>query len=149
MEWRDDGIILAVRGHGETSAIAEVFTAEHGRTLGLIRGGRSRQMRPMLQPGNRVHVTWRARLEEHLGHLAVEPVSLRAGFIIENALRLSGLASLTALAEKARASLGDARLGRTGSDLRPIGTVENPQPLTRFDPEHPYLIAEYDLGDRG
>lgn len=99
MEWRDDGIILAVRGHGETSAIAEVFTAEHGRTLGLIRGGRSRQMRPMLQPGNRVHVTWRARLEEHLGHLTVEPVSLRAGFIIENALRLSGLASLTALAQ--------------------------------------------------
>lgn len=99
MEWRDEGIILAVRGHGETSAIAEVFTAEHGRTLGLIRGGRSRQMRPVLQPGNAVHLTWRARLEEHLGHITLEPTALRAGFIIENALRLSGLASLTAMAQ--------------------------------------------------
>jgi DNA repair protein RecO (recombination protein O) len=99
MEWRDEGIILAVRGHGETSAIAEVFTAEHGRALGLIRGGRSRQMRPVLQPGNAVHLTWRARLEEHLGHITLEPTALRAGFIIENALRLSGLASLTALAQ--------------------------------------------------
>jgi DNA repair protein RecO (recombination protein O) len=99
MEWRDEGIILAVRGHGETSAIAEVFTAEHGRALGLIRGGRSRQMRPVLQPGNAVHLTWRARLEEHLGHITLEPTAIRAGFIIENALRLSGLASLTALAQ--------------------------------------------------
>jgi DNA repair protein RecO (recombination protein O) len=99
MEWRDDGIILAVRGHGETSAIAEIFTAEHGRTLGLVRGGRSRRMRPVLQPGNAVELTWRARLEEHLGHMTLEPTALRAGFIIENALRLSGLASLTALAQ--------------------------------------------------
>lgn len=99
MEWRDEGIILAVRGHGETSAITELFTADHGRALGLVRGGRSRQMRPVLQPGNLVNVTWRARLEEHLGHVTLEPVSLRAGFIMENALRLAGLASLTALAQ--------------------------------------------------
>jgi DNA repair protein RecO (recombination protein O) len=99
MEWRDEGIILAVRGHGETSAIAELFTPDHGRTLGLVRGGRSRQVRPVLQPGNLVNVTWRARLEEHLGHVVLEPVALRAGFIMENALRLCGLAALTALAQ--------------------------------------------------
>lgn len=99
MEWRDEGIILSVRGHGETSAIAEVFTLEHGRCLGLVRGGRSRLMRPILQPGNLVGLTWRARLEEHLGHFTLEPLSLRAGLIIENALRLSGLSSLTALAQ--------------------------------------------------
>lgn len=99
MEWRDEGVILAVRSHGETSAIAEVFTRDHGRALGLVRGGRSRQMRPVLQPGNHVGVTWRARLEEHLGHFQVEPVNLRAGLIIENALRLSALSSLSALAQ--------------------------------------------------
>ena len=99
MEWRDDAIILSVRGHGETSAIAEVFCAEHGRVLGLVRGGRSRQSRPVLQPGNLVALTWRARLEEHLGNFTLEPLSLRAGLIIENALRLSGLSSLTSLAQ--------------------------------------------------
>jgi DNA repair protein RecO (recombination protein O) len=99
MEWRDEGIVLAVRNHGETSAIAEIFTLEHGRCLGLVRGGRSRHMRPVLQAGNLVSLVWRARLEEHLGNFALEPVSLRAGFIIENALRLTGLGSLTALAQ--------------------------------------------------
>ena len=52
MEWRDEGVILSVRRHGETSAIAEILTAEHGRVMGLVRGGRSRQQRPVLQAGN-------------------------------------------------------------------------------------------------
>ena len=56
-------------------------------------------MRPVLQPGNLVMMTWRARLEDHLGNFTLEPLSLRAGFIMENALRLSGLASLSALAQ--------------------------------------------------
>jgi DNA repair protein RecO (recombination protein O) len=99
MEWRDEGIILAVRNHGETSAIAEVLTEGHGRCLGLVRGGRSRMLRPVLQPGNHVDVTWRARLEEHLGHFAVEPLHLQAGLIIAEPLRLMGLSSLTALAQ--------------------------------------------------
>lgn len=99
MEWRDEGVILAVRGHGETSSIAEIFSEGHGRCMGLVRGGRSRLMRPVLQAGNLVTVTWRARLEEHLGNFTLEPLSLRAGFIIENALRLTGLGSLTALAQ--------------------------------------------------
>lgn len=99
MEWRDEGIILAVRNHGETSAIAEVLTAQHGRCLGLVRGGRSRTLRPVLQPGNHVEVTWRARLEEHLGHFQMEPLHLQAGLIIEEPLRLMGLSSLTALAQ--------------------------------------------------
>ncbi len=99
MEWRDEGVILAVRSHGETSAIAEIFSVEHGRCLGLVRGGRSRHMRPVLQAGNLVSLVWRARLEEHLGNFTLEPLSLRAGLIIESALRLTGLGALTALAQ--------------------------------------------------
>ena len=99
MEWRDQGVILAVRRHGETGAIAEVLTAEHGRCLGLVRGGRSRGHRPVLQPGNFVEATWRARLEEHLGHFTVEPLHLRAGMIMEESFRLAGLASLCGLAQ--------------------------------------------------
>lgn len=59
------------------------------------------------------------------------------------------VAALGAHAERARQSLGDARLGRVGADVRPIGRVGNPRPLTTFDPDHPYYLAEYDLSDWG
>ncbi|MFZ5673778.1 MAG: DNA repair protein RecO [Pseudomonadota bacterium] len=99
MEWKDEGIILAVKRHGESSAIAELLTAKRGRTLGLVRGGRSRQMRPVLQPGNIVLATWRARLEEHLGNFALEPLELKAGMLIGEAMRLAALTTLTAEAQ--------------------------------------------------
>ena len=67
MDWRDEGILLAVRRHGETSAIIEVFTHEHGRHAGVVRGGTSRRIAPALQPGAQLDVHWRARRAEHLG----------------------------------------------------------------------------------
>ena len=99
MEWRDEGVILSVRRHGETSAIADVLTAEHGRCLGLVHGGRSRTQRPVLQPGNLVQATWRARLEEHLGNFTLEGLSLRAGAILDEPFRLAGLTTMTGLAQ--------------------------------------------------
>ena len=99
MEWRDEGVILSVRRHGETSAIAEILNAEHGRVMGLVRGGRSKALRPVLQAGNAVQTVWRARLEEQLGTFALEPLDLRAGAIMEEPFRLAGLATLTALAQ--------------------------------------------------
>ncbi len=99
MEWRDSGIVLSCRGHGESSAIAEVLTHDHGRCLGLIRGGRSRKQRPVLQPGNVVELHWHARLEEHLGTFQVEPVDLKAGFIMDNRFRLAGLSTISGLAQ--------------------------------------------------
>jgi DNA repair protein RecO (recombination protein O) len=99
MEWRDEGVILAVRRHGETSAIAEILTGGHGRCLGLVRGGRSRIQRPVLQPGNLVQVTWRARLEDHLGNFTLEGLALKAGAIMEEPFRLAGLSAMAALAQ--------------------------------------------------
>ena len=53
MEWRDEAIVLGARRHGESSVIAELMTREHGRHLGLVRGGRSRSMQPIIQAGNK------------------------------------------------------------------------------------------------
>lgn len=97
MEWRDEGIILGVRRHGETSTIVELFTAERGRHLGLVRGGRSRRMQVMLQPGNTVDATWRARLDEHLGYFTVEVREARAAALMESRSALYGFATLAAL----------------------------------------------------
>ncbi len=71
MQWVDEAIVLGVKRHGEGSAILEVMTREHGRHLGLVRGAAGVRLRPVLQPGNRVSVTWRARLDEHLGNYVV------------------------------------------------------------------------------
>jgi DNA repair protein RecO (recombination protein O) len=78
MQWSDEGIVLGTRRHGETSAIVELMTRTHGRHLGLVRGGGGSRLRPVLQPGNGVSATWRARLDDHLGHYAVEGLRLRA-----------------------------------------------------------------------
>lgn len=96
MDWRDQGTLLSVRKHGETSVIVEVFTADHGRHAGVVRGGVSRKIAPILQPGAQLDLNWRARLEDHLGAFTVEPVKSRAG-IMSDRLALAGLNAMTAL----------------------------------------------------
>lgn len=97
MQWTDEGVIIGTRRHGETSLIVELMTAAHGRHLGLVRGGRSKRMQPVLQPGNSVMATWRARLDEHLGNYAVEGTTLRAARLIEGPAGLYGLQSLAGM----------------------------------------------------
>jgi len=82
MQWTDEGIVLGVKRHGEANAILELMTREHGRHLGLVRGGAGSRLRPVLQPGNVVGVVWRARLDEHLGTYAVEGLQLRAAALL-------------------------------------------------------------------
>ena len=94
MEWTDEGIVLGVRRHGEASAIAELMTRGHGRHLGLVRGGAGTRMRPILQPGNRVSATWRARLDEHLGNYAIEGLELPAASFLGRAHALYGVTHL-------------------------------------------------------
>jgi DNA repair protein RecO (recombination protein O) len=97
MHWTDEGIIIGTRRHGETSLIVELMTQAHGRHLGLVRGGRSRKHQAMLQPGNSVSATWRARLDEHLGNYTMEPVTERAARLIEGAAGLYGIQSVASL----------------------------------------------------
>lgn len=97
MQWTDEGVVLAVRSHGENAAVVEAFTRSHGRHLGLVMGGRSRRMRPVLQAGNHIEMNWRARLEEHLGLAGVE---LRRGYAaaaIDDPMSLSAISSMAEL----------------------------------------------------
>ncbi|MEO6300028.1 MAG: DNA repair protein RecO [Paracoccaceae bacterium] len=96
MEWRDEGALLTMRVHGESAAIIEVFTAAHGRHAGVVRGGGSRRMAAVLEPGTQVQVTWSARLDEHLGVFVVEPLVSRAA-ILGDRLALAGLNAVCAL----------------------------------------------------
>ena len=97
MEWTDIGIVLGTRRHGEANAILELMTRAHGRHLGLVRGGAGSRMKPVLQAGNIVSATWRARLDEHLGHFTVEGIDLRAAAFMPSAHAVYGATHLAAL----------------------------------------------------
>ena len=97
MQWTDEGIVLGSKRHGEANAILELMTRAHGRHLGLVRGGASSRLRPVLQPGNRISSTWRARLDEHLGHYAVEGLDARAASFLPVPHALYGMTHLAAL----------------------------------------------------
>lgn len=97
MHWTDEGIVIGVRRHGEASAILELMTREHGRHLGLVRGGFGSRMKPILQTGNGVSANWRARLDEHLGHYTVEPLRLRAAGFFGAPHAIYGVSHLAAL----------------------------------------------------
>jgi DNA repair protein RecO (recombination protein O) len=97
MQWTDEGIVLGAKRHGEASAILELMTREHGRHLGLVRGGTGRAMRPVLQTGNLVSAVWRARLDQHLGLFVVEGLKLRAASLMPQPHAVYGVTHLAAL----------------------------------------------------
>ena len=97
MRWTDDGVVLGMKRHGESNAIVELMTREHGRHLGLVRAGAGPRLRPLLQPGNRVSAVWQARLEEHLGHYALEAIDARAASFLGLPHALYGVTHIAAL----------------------------------------------------
>ena len=101
MEWKDEGIVIARRHHGESAAIVSLLTRERGRHLGLVRGGTGRRAAGLYEPGNLVRAVWRGRLEEHLGSYACEPLQSFAARVIDDPLRLGALTSACAIVEVA------------------------------------------------
>ena len=99
MDWRDEGIVLGVRPHAENDAILTALTFDHGRHLGLVKGGLGRRARPLLQPGNRLSLTWKARLAEHLGNFAIEAMQLSGSRLVPEPHRLLALAAATELVD--------------------------------------------------
>lgn len=97
IEWRDEGVLLAVRKHGENAVIIDVLTQSHGRHAGVVRGGAGRKQAPVLQPGAQLDLVWKARLEEHLGSFTVEPLRSRAAQVMTDPLALAGLSSTVGL----------------------------------------------------
>lgn len=99
MDWTDPAVVLSARRYGEGSAVVTVLSRSHGRHAGLVRGGAGKAARGVLQPGNMVQATWRARLAEHLGHFTCEMLTAHAAAVLDDADRLAALSSACALAE--------------------------------------------------
>ena len=103
MDWTDDGIVLSARKHGESSVIVSLLTRDHGRHMGLVRGGNGKRARGILQPGNLVKARWQARLTEHLGAFTCELTDAFAAKVMRDAVKLSGLSAACAVADGALA----------------------------------------------
>ena len=97
IRWADEGMILSARTHGENAVILDVLTEGHGRHSGVVRGGASRRMRPILQPGAQVSVEWQARLEEHMGAFRVEAKRSRAAEILGDRSALEAIGAIAGL----------------------------------------------------
>lgn len=97
MDWRDEGILLTRRAHGESGVIVELFTESRGRHAGLVRGGASSRLSPVLQPGAQVAAQWSARLEDHLGTFRIEPLRSRAAVAMSDRMSLAGLNAVCGL----------------------------------------------------
>lgn len=98
MDWQDEGYVLSVARFGESDAILDVLTRGHGRHGGLVKGGLSKSRRAGLQPGNRVAVSWQARLSDHLGRYEVEPLRAHASLALDSGPALAGLSAATQMA---------------------------------------------------
>jgi len=101
MDWSDDALVLSARRHGETSAIVTLLTRERGAHAGLVKGGFSKRSRATIEPGNRVHATWRARLAEHLGNYHLETVHSHGAELLDTPDRLAGMAAALAVSAAA------------------------------------------------
>jgi len=99
IDWRDEGFVLSARPHGESSLLASVLTREHGRHMGLVRGGTGKAARGLYQPGNRLSLVWKARLAEHLGNLTGEMAEAIAARVLGDPHRLAVLAAACAVAD--------------------------------------------------
>ena len=97
MEWRSVGILLAARKHGETSLIIDTFCPGHGRYLGVVKGGASRKFAPILQVGAQLDLTWKARLQDHLGSFKVELVRARTVHAMNDRILAAGLTSVSTI----------------------------------------------------
>lgn len=90
MEWTDWGMVLSRRRHGEAAVILEVLTREKGRHKGVVKGGAGSRLRGLIQPGNELQLTWRARLPEHLGTFSgLELHAPRAADLMASPLKLA------------------------------------------------------------
>lgn len=104
MFWQEEGIVLDARRFGEAGLILELMTRSRGRHAGLVRGGGGRKARAVVDVGNRLQASWRARLDDQLGQFTVEPSALVAGRLLDRPRRL---AALTAACAMVRESLAE------------------------------------------
>lgn len=100
MHIRAPAVVCASRPQGETAVIARLLTADHGLIAGYVAGGRGRDLRPVLIPGNLVEAELKARSDSQLPFARLELLESRGPWLTEP-LQSAAIAWVTALAAAA------------------------------------------------
>ena len=100
LEWQDSGVILSVRGHGETGGVVSILTHDHGRAMGYVYGATSTKTRGILEPGNLVSVDWKAKSNDQLGTFTLELEKSTAANVMDDPAKLTAMQSACVLADK-------------------------------------------------
>lgn len=101
MDFHEEAFVLSARSHGDTGAVVDLLTENHGRRSAYVAGGASRKMKPFLQAGARVVADYRARTSDHLGAVRLEPVGEGPSALFDDALALTGLAAAAGVTQGA------------------------------------------------
>jgi DNA repair protein RecO (recombination protein O) len=99
-KWRDQGIVLSSRTHGENGAVVSLLTQNHGRHAGYVRGAGGSRLRGVIEPGNLVMAGWSSRVDGGLGSFSIEPERAITAPLMGDPLRLGALLSACALSEQ-------------------------------------------------
>ena len=83
MNLRAPAILVASRSHGETASIARMLTEEFGLVAAYVAGGRGRQLRPVMIPGNRIEAELRAKSDSQLPFAKIELTESRGPWLSE------------------------------------------------------------------
>lgn len=95
MEWQDEGLILHTQSLGERKQIVSLFTLSHGRCAGVFHA--SKKNKGWVQCGGKVKARWGARLENHIGYWALEPLHSNAAYLLDAPGPLAALLSAVSL----------------------------------------------------
>ncbi|MBX7535845.1 recombination protein O N-terminal domain-containing protein [Qipengyuania sp. GH1] len=100
MQLRAPAILIAARPHGETAVIARMLTHAHGVVAAYVAGGRGRQLRPVIIPGNLVQADIRAKSDSQLPFARLELTQSRGPWLSEPlpASAISWICAITASA---------------------------------------------------
>ena len=89
MIWDDTGFLLSKSRYNENSLIAEIFTREHGKSVGIIFGGTSKKIKNYLQIGNKIYVNFNSKSVNRVGYFKVEIQEALSPYFFDNQQKLS------------------------------------------------------------
>ena len=93
MMWNDIGFLLSKNRYSENSLITEIFTENHGKTIGIIFGGTSKKIKNYLQIGNKIHVNFNTKSENRIGYFKIEIQEALSPLYFDNKKKLSCIIS--------------------------------------------------------
>ncbi len=88
MNWQDKGYLLSLNKYNENSSIAEFYTENNGKIVGVIFGSTSKKIKSYLLIGNKFHINSKLREDGRLGYLKVEIDEIKTPVYLENKKKL-------------------------------------------------------------